>query len=1400
MDDALYLELTDYEDDAHWRWVLNDANGRYLADHDVDLADGGRYLRGFRDLTDYLDYYSMAFGAPAGQLAELGAWIGENVFDRLRPILAQRLQPPATVVHVRVPPAAQDLLFRPLELARFPDGRSFVDAGLRFVYQLDEPAAYRPGKQTGDAVRLLAVFSLPDRASPLNLRRQRYQLARLVRRLQQTRSAAVELRVLQYGATRETLRRALEEAAGWDVVHLSGHGRRGTLLLEDDAGGLDEIAAEDLAGLLRPGSRRLKLLILDACYSGAASHAAARAQVGLDGEPLRQDDGGREDGGRETGGHEPAPDEPDEEEGARPTALPSLAQELAAALDCAALAMRYPVGDAFATDLTLALYDRLLDKGQPLPAALQLALDEALEGNGRRPPLSPVTPILFGPRAAGLQLALPSRPAEFTLPRTGLINFPPEPPRFVGRVRPLLRASQALAPGSQRRGVLFYGMPGAGKTACALELAYRHERDRFQGQVWYQAPEEGQAIGQELFNLLFEIERQLNAPNLGLTASLDDPDQWRAFILPRLRALLQQHAILLVLDNVESLLTASDNWRDARWGDLLEALLGHDGASRVVLTSRRPAALANDPRLHQEAIHALSFAESVLLARELPHLRRLFEDAEGRGLLRRALRLAQGHPKLLELADGLAEDRAALARQLDAAEEEAAAESRVLEAFFAPRPDDPDHEGESQQPEAAFVATLQRWTRDVAGRLSPGARLLFTFLCRLEPADRTLGIVQPVWPDFLERSGRSAETSGDVPSLLEELEAASLAAVERAEGADGDGPATIAIHPGVAETELDAAGDELLAAADEEIGDYWVAVFRRALETEMEGQSQLVAESGRRAAPYLLRRERWEHASTLLENMLLRDSSPATLAFAIPLLRRIVDETAGTERALIDAGVLAMALWQAGRTAEAEQMERDRIKECVAQGNYRLASVAAANLFNLLHAAGRYEEALAAAEEKAEYTRRAGLGPWTQLGDEGMRLQALNAVGEYGEVLARVKALRPQLEELPLEGDAEEAVNPWNVRETLLDTGRSAAMRSERWRAALALNAEIVRYQERRGADALEVARTRFNDYGPLQHLDRLEDARHLLDGCRAVFEAERYVAGLGNVYIAFAILENRAGDRPAAVGFAETALRYRYRAGNPEECAISHNNLANYLARDREDAGLVLAHRLAAALIRVQISSGLLPTTLINLASSELPSAPPPFAEVVARVEQISGVRFGELAQRLAGYTGRSSEEALAQVWQLVQQEREKREQLLTALPPELVQALAGDDEERFEEWLDQLSPEEREALEARLAEAARQAGVSTPQQAGPDMEEVLKALEPLLQAVAAVARGEEGELSGAEIAELLPQLEEKGWMLREPVKRIWAGEREEATLTVGLDPNSARLVRRLLAILAGR
>ena len=223
---------------------------QFLADHLVQLDPTSREYRGFLDLSSYLDY-NKPIHPPEKQLAELGAWIGEKVFGGLREALWKRRALPAVAVRVVVPKAAQDLLFRPFELARFADGKSFRKAGVRFVYGLEGTAAGAEAKEPAEkALRILAAFSLPVRANPLNLRRERYGLQRLVRELNQNQGLAVELRVLQYGATRDTLQEALEEAEGWDIIHLSGHGQKGELLLEDDRGGSDTIDADELGELL----------------------------------------------------------------------------------------------------------------------------------------------------------------------------------------------------------------------------------------------------------------------------------------------------------------------------------------------------------------------------------------------------------------------------------------------------------------------------------------------------------------------------------------------------------------------------------------------------------------------------------------------------------------------------------------------------------------------------------------------------------------------------------------------------------------------------------------------------------------------------------------------------------------------------------------------------------------------------------------------------------------------------------------------------------------------------------------------------------------------------------------------------------------------------------------------
>ena len=577
-------------------------------------------------------------------------------------------------------------------------------------------------------------------------------------------------------------------------------------------------------------------------------------------------------------------------------------------------------------------------------------------------------------------------------------------------------------------------------------------------------------------------------------------------------------------------------------------------------------------------------------------------------------------------------------------------------------------------------------------------------MSRLEDDDRLWNIVEANWEDFLKRLADlpDAPELNDLATQAMELSPSldPLTDAGLVEVRERGGGKVLRIHPAVAETVREAADAKVRDAVDHELGDFWLAMFARGIKTEMQGGGRLIVPSVQHAVPYLMRRGRWEEAATLLEQMLKRDSSPAALAMALPLLRRIAEATKDAEIELPTMGILARTLQQADRYEEAEQMLRDGMEKSLAQENYGLASVFAGELLKLLRQRGRLQDALSLAEQKADYTKLAGLGPWTQLSDEGMRLQILNALGRYREVLETVDVLRKQLTTLPEESEAEEVVDAWNVREGLLDTGHTAVLHLEQWKMALSLNAEIVQFTKERGADEVEITSTLFNDYSPLLGLHRYDEARTLLETCREVYERAHDFVGLGKVFTALARLENEQGHYAAAAQFEQSALRYSYQAGQPEDCAISHNNLSNYLKSSEAEPEVVLAHRLAAAVIYFQISSGLLSDSIYNLANSPLPSAPPRFAEVVAQVEQIEGVRFAELFAQLPTRVP-DGDAAIAAVWELVQQEKGRREQVMANLPPEVRAALEAGDAEALRTALQALPEEETREIIGRLIAA---------------------------------------------------------------------------------------------------
>jgi hypothetical protein len=119
-------------------------------------------------------------------------------------------------VRVIFPPSAADLLTLPLDLAH-PGSVSDKPLALQdvsLVFEIEGEVASVRARGVGERLRMLALFSLPPTASPLNLRRERQMLRQLVAELRGASGKAVELRVLQYGTTRQSLEAALQEGLG----------------------------------------------------------------------------------------------------------------------------------------------------------------------------------------------------------------------------------------------------------------------------------------------------------------------------------------------------------------------------------------------------------------------------------------------------------------------------------------------------------------------------------------------------------------------------------------------------------------------------------------------------------------------------------------------------------------------------------------------------------------------------------------------------------------------------------------------------------------------------------------------------------------------------------------------------------------------------------------------------------------------------------------------------------------------------------------------------------------------------------------------------------------------------------------------------------------------------------
>jgi tetratricopeptide (TPR) repeat protein len=493
-------------------------------------------------------------------------------------------------------------------------------------------------------LRILAVIASPD-AGGGELLDYEAELAAILDAVDPARRGqGAYVQVLNWGST-AAIRRALL-GQRFHILHLSCHARPGELLLEDAAGRADRVSAARFAAEALPADRGVPLIVLAGCSTALAAPAPAPGNAPAN-----------------PGGAAPDGQAAEQTAGA----LGGLARELLERGVPAAVAMTAPVTDRYASLFAAEVYRELAARQDPVPLAAVSDARRALEARRRAlPPADPwaavaewATPVLVqaGPplalfrRGDGLeQLTAPVEPVfapGMVVRRVG---------EFVGRRAELRALLRVLRGGA---GVVVHGIGGVGKSTLAAQLVEQLGDDA--GLLVSVSGAAALTVDLVLEALRTALTAHGVAEGLGdrdplrraAAALIDASPPWRDRLELVRQIVLPRLPILLLVDNIEDLLTGGPDGRTVADPDLagfLAAWVQAAPRARLLVTSRYPFTLPGgaDRRLAWHHLGPLSLAETRKLIWRLPALDAL--DAAGQ---QRAHALVGGHPRTLEYLDAL---------------------------------------------------------------------------------------------------------------------------------------------------------------------------------------------------------------------------------------------------------------------------------------------------------------------------------------------------------------------------------------------------------------------------------------------------------------------------------------------------------------------------------------------------------------------------------------------------------------------------------------------------------------------------------------------------------------------------------------------------------------------------
>ena len=1210
------------------------ANQVRLAEHKAALWQGLFYTRAFVHTYSNSVVFTDRPATAAELLDQIGIFLGEKVLgSEIMAALHKGIHHRSLLV--RQPDAQEDRLAAafarvPWEIARPAAGQEpLLERNL--VVRMETPGAFPayqpPPPGPDELLRVLLVFAEAPGSRPLAMRLEREQLLRLFYdEVMPKRRVSVD--VLCHGVTRKSLSEKVRDASGYHVVHWSGHGHQNLLELLGADGKRDHLTGAALVDLFADAGGFIpQLVFLSSCLSGTL--VGARDWAALEATLREGEVGARK-----------AEVEPDKVELKEQPGYTGTALALLGAGVPQVVAMRYEVGDAYARDLASLFYRRLLaDTNLKSPAsALSNARGELMQRQaGEHDPVDHATPLLFGGAAGPLGVSKGRSAAlSFRRPQPQpLLTDSREldrPVELVGRGGPLsqlCRCLEGLEEG-QPAVALVQGLAGLGKTALVAEAIHLWHR-RFDGVFAFQS----KPLPLAFDDVLRRLDEQLTLHSTAYRKLCEEKPNSRIYLPPgqplsgearwqkmrdNLLEAMRYERLLLVLDNFETHLekvAGADGYAcaDPQWDHLLRHLAENlpGTGSRLLMTSRhRLAALAKPEKALWLLLGPLPMAEAVLFLQGSEALRRLaFGDEAGRKLALRLLEVSRGHPLILTRLGALAGDREALAQALHDLDTQGLDR---LPDVFAPHLSAAERDRERKYLEDVAIGAVDL----LLHRASPDARrLLWVVTLASEPVSEEL--TQGVW------SGRSQEEEQleQLRALLamaeqfpEEVRKALSEIPPEVQAALAQPSEAAAVPPaGPLLTELTGAGllsaeetgvygfhelvrertaawmathsEEKGGRTEEQVwiayGERYAAAFQALQMAGGEGSRERAVEAGRRGISYLVRARAFDQLGSFASEVVNSTRDPRLLHRVIAELAGVVEQIPAGEARWSLRTYLADALDNAGRSDAALPFFEQAAAEAEEAGHWSDVGWICQNWASALVNVGRLDDAKSTYLWSADAKQKAGSPRVKVLGSEieALRIDVMQGGEETAlqEVESRLQEVRTWWRRHRAGKPVPEAPDPAFLARVLigsLNIALQANLALDRWEACLDVLTESEETKQALGEGEHELARTRFNRYGPLLRLRRLDEAQRVLEGCLNVFRGVGDLPNECKALSALASLWAERGDPEQAAGLERQALAARNRLSDLAARSISHGNLANYIDRlgTAEDAA---RHRLAA-------------------------------------------------------------------------------------------------------------------------------------------------------------------------------------------------------------------------------